>query len=236
MSGIYHKLVARINSRKGIPLTVTELYFKIAKHLPKKPVIIEAGAHMGFDTFGLAKIWPNGIIHAFEPVPDVFATLVERVKNFKNVKTYNVALGKENGTIEMYVSGGTSTASSSILKPTAHLNLFPSVTFDDKIVVPLKKLSDLALEVKIDTIDLLWLDMQGYEVYALEGAGKLLQDVSVIYTELCRSELYSGLVTQNTYIEFLKGAGFELVSLTGDGEVSEGIFINNNAIKKRRQV
>ena len=136
----------------------------------------------------------------------------------------------------MYVSGGASTASSSILKPTAHLNIFPSVTFDNKIVVPLKKLGDWAHEEKVTTIDLLWLDMQGYEVYALEGAGNLLQDVYVIYTELCKSELYSGLVTQNTYIEFLRGAGFDLISLAGDSEVSEGIFINTDAIGKRKQV
>jgi 2-O-methyltransferase len=226
MESLYFKVLSRLNARKGIPVPVTELYQKIRKYLPADPAIIEAGAHMGFDTYGLAKIWPKATIYAFEPVPRVYENLVDRLKGLKNTKTYNVALGKENGTVEMYVSGGDSTASSSILKPTAHLDMFPSVTFENKVVVPLKKLGDWAKEEKVSRIDLLWLDMQGYEIFALEGAGDIVKNVSVIYTELCKSELYSGLVTKDEYIKFLDGLGFDLIELTGDGEVSEGIFVN----------
>ncbi len=131
MRNLYYKLQARINSYKKIPLPVTELYQKIKRYLPVNPFILEAGAHMGFDTYGLAQIWPKGIVCAFEPVPDVYDSLVERVKGLKNVKTYNLALGRNNGNVDMYVSGGNSTASSSILKPTAHLDVFPSVTFEN---------------------------------------------------------------------------------------------------------
>jgi hypothetical protein len=74
--------------------------------------------------------------------------------------------------------------------------------------------------------------MQGYEVYALEGAGDILNNVSVIYTELCRSELYSGLVTQEEYIKFLESLSFELIELSGNGEVSEGIFVNRNKVSR----
>lgn len=226
MTSLYSKILRRLNARKGIPPSVTELYQKVKKYLPSNPVIIEAGAHMGFDTYGLARIWPKATVHAFEPVPDIYQSLVARLKDVKNTRTYNVALGKENGTVEMYVSGGDSTASSSILKPTVHLEIFPSVTFTNKINVPLKKLKDWAEEEKVARVDMLWLDMQGYEVYALEGAGDLLDNVSVIYTELCKSELYSGLVTHDEYIKVLNGFGFDLVELTGEGEVSEGIFVN----------
>ncbi|HLA58616.1 MAG TPA: FkbM family methyltransferase [Puia sp.] len=217
-------------------MPVTELYWKIKRYLPENPIILEAGAHMGFDTYGLSQIWPKGVIHAFEPIPEMYDSLVDRLKGVKNVKTYNVALGRDNGNIEMYVSGGNSTASSSILKPASHLELFPSVTFESKIIVPVNKLSDWAEQEGITRLDLLWLDMQGYEVYALEGAGHLLKDVSVIYTELCKNELYSGLITQDLYIEFLAGLDFELVEVTGDGEVGEGIFISRSALQKVRSL
>jgi FkbM family methyltransferase len=232
MASLYIKILSRLNARKGIPASVTELYHRIKKYLPSDPVIIEAGAHMGFDTYGLARIWPKATIHAFEPVPSVYDSLVARLNGLKNAKTYNVALGKENGTVEMYVSGGDSTASSSILKPTVHLEMFPSVTFSSKATVPLRTLRDWAKEEKVPRIDLLWLDMQGYEVYALEGAGDILNNVSVIYTELCRSELYSGLVTQEEYIKFLESLSFELIELSGNGEVSEGIFVNRNKVSR----
>lgn len=235
MIRLYEKLIGRINSNRKIPQSVTELYLKTKKYLPKSPIILEAGAHMGFDTFGLAKVWSNGFVYAFEPVPDLYEKLFERLEGLVNAKCYNLALGKENGKIEMHISSGFSTASSSILRPTAHLDLFPTVTFDKKITVPIRRLKDWAIDAKVSRIDLLWLDMQGYEVYALEGAGDLLQNVSVIYTELCRTELYSGLIVQDDYIAFLKKFGFELQSITGDGEVNEGIFINKNAIASRKR-
>jgi FkbM family methyltransferase len=229
----FQRMLFRFNSYRKVPPTVTELYLNVKEFLPRDPVILEAGAHMGFDTYGLSKVWPSGQIHAFEPVPSVYDSLVQRVMKCKNVKTYNIALGKENGTAEMYVSGGTSTASSSLLQPSKHLNLFPSVTFADKINVQLKKMDDWLHDQNLDRVDLLWLDMQGYEVNALLGATKILQKASVIYTELCKTELYAGLVTQEDYIAFLKQRGFELVSVTGDGEVSEGIFVNSSVIATR---
>lgn len=229
MSNFYHELVSRINSHRRIPPTVTDLYQKVKKLIPKNPVIVEAGAHMGYDTYGLAKIWSKGMVYAFEPIPYVYDNLVERLKKVSNVRTYNLALGQMNGVVEMHVSSGGSTASSSVLKPSVHLAKFPSVTFRSKIEVPVKRIADWAKEEKVSKIDLLWLDMQGYEVNALQGSGNLIQSVSVIYTELCKSELYVGLVTQGEYIDFLKKLGFELIYLTGDGEVNDGIFLNTKA-------
>jgi|SRR5688572_1959910 len=234
MASLYRKIVSKINLYKQIPLSVTELSLQIKGYLPKNPTILEAGAHLGFDTYGIAKIWPKGIIHAFEPIPHLYNQMYKRLQHCENVRTYNVALGESNGEIEMYVSSGDSTASSSILKPTNHLEMFPTVAFKEKITVPVRRLSDWKSTEKIAQIDLLWLDMQGYEVYALKGAGEVLQDVSVIYTELCKTELYAGLVTENEYIEFLNSHGFTLISTTGDGEVNEGIFINRKAIEKRK--
>ncbi|HMG93403.1 MAG TPA: FkbM family methyltransferase [Chryseolinea sp.] len=232
MSNFYKNLVERINSYKRIPASVTELYLNVKKYLPKNPNILEAGAHMGYDTYGLARIWSAGRVYAFEPVPDLYAELRERTRNLKNVKTFKLALGNENRNLEMYVSGGGSTASSSILKPRDHLEVFPAVTFDNKISVQVKKVSDWAKSENISVIDLFWLDMQGFEVYALQGAGDLLRNVKVIYTELCRNELYSGMFTKESYIEFLDKSGFDLISLTGDGEISDGIFVNKIILNK----
>lgn len=230
----FNELVKRVNAYKGIPPSVTDLYLAIKKYLPNNPTILEAGAHMGYDTYGLTKIWPKGKVYAFEPIPSVYMELVTKVKDRTNVRTFNLALGNQNGTLEMFVSGGASTASSSLLPPTEHMNVFPQVTFQEKVLVPTKKMSDWAKEENVSRIDLLWLDMQGFEVYALMGAGDLLKNVKVIYTELCKKELYSGMFTQDKYIDFLEKAGFTLVSVVGDDEVSDGIFVR--ADKKIRSL
>lgn len=233
---IYRKTSIWINSLKGIPASVTELYFLIRRFLPKNPVILEAGAHMGYDTFGLAKIWPAGKVYAFEPVPHLYIDLEERVKGLKNVSLYNLALGEKNCSIQMFVSSGKSTASSSILKPSKHLELFPSVMFDQKVNVEMKTLNHWIKKEKISEVDLMWLDLQGYEINALQGASDFIKNVSVIYTELCTSELYEGLTTKDDYISFLNDLGFTLIGLSGVGEVSEGVFVNLDKVNKRKMI
>jgi precorrin-6B methylase 2 len=57
----------------------------IAAHLPPAPVIVEAGAHVGRDTVRMARVWPEGRIHAFEPLPNVFDTLLRNTKGLSNV-------------------------------------------------------------------------------------------------------------------------------------------------------
>lgn len=228
MVDIYRKLSVKVNLYKGIPKSVTELYFLVRKYLPKSPIILEAGAHMGFDTLGLANIWPNSMIHAFEPIPNLYKDLRERVKDKRNVKTYNIALGEKSSPVEMYVSSGGSSASSSVLKPTKHIEMFPNVAFESKIVVSMKTLNEWAEEQNVSKIDLMWLDMQGYEVNALKGADSLIRGVSVIYTELCQTELYEGLSIRGNYEPFLKDLGFNLIKIHGDEEVSEGVFVNKN--------
>lgn len=182
---------------------------------------------MGYDTLGLSKVWSRGFIYGFEPVPNLYEALSARVKFRSNVKTFNLALGENDTDISMYISDGQSSASSSILKPTKHVELFPGVSFDKRISVKMKKIQTWALEEGVTGIDLLWLDLQGYEVNALRGMGSLLQRVKVIYTELCSDELYQGLITKEAYIEFLKTSGFDLFSILHEDElISDGIFVN----------
>jgi FkbM family methyltransferase len=218
---------AKVNAYRNIPRSVSELHHSVKRFLPKNPILIEAGSHMGYDTLGLSKIWPLGFIYGFEPIPALYEALSERIKLQKNVKIYNLALGEADTTVEMYVSDGQSSASSSVLKPTKHIDLFPGVSFTDKISVKMIKIQTWAQAEGVKSIDLMWLDMQGYEVKALRGMADLLNGVKVIYTELCRDELYQGLVTREAYIHFLETKGFELISKLNENDlVSDGIFVN----------
>src|SRR5688500_3280823 len=65
----------------------------LVEHLPSDPVIVEAGAHAGVDTTEFAALWPGGSVHAFEPLPSVYAKLVRATSRLPNVTTYPCALG-----------------------------------------------------------------------------------------------------------------------------------------------
>jgi FkbM family methyltransferase len=162
------------------------------RFLPPDPVVVEAGAHIGADTLALARLWPAGVVHAFEPVPELFAQLERRTRGLANVCRYPLALSGSTGTAEMHVSSGASDGSSSLLAPDGHLREHPDVAFSSRIVVPTDTLDDWAAREGIARVDFLWLDMQGHELNVLRTAPRVLATVRAIHTEVSLKPLYAG--------------------------------------------
>lgn len=170
-------------------------YSDIAKFLPRDPVIIEAGAHDGTNTAEMAEFWPHATIHAFEPVPAAAEQVALRVSGFNaRVQCHPIALGPVSGEIEMHLSGdGSSGAcqSSSMLRPTdAQLREFPDIKFGITRSVAVTTLDDWAEQHNVTRVDFLWLDMQGYEMRALEGAIRTLDKIAAIHMEVSNIRLY----------------------------------------------
>jgi 2-O-methyltransferase len=182
----------------------------IAKFLPEEPIIIEAGAHVGVDTLEMSKLWPLGHIHAFEPIPAIFQSLKENTSKSRNVTCYPLALSDSNGTADIFVSGGTSDGSSSLLAPKEHLTEHPSVTFTNKIAVSTVTIDKWALEENIKRIDFLWLDMQGYEFNVLKASPDILESVLVIHTEVSLKHIYENAPLYPELRQWIESKGFEV--------------------------
>jgi FkbM family methyltransferase len=180
------------------------------RFLPENPVILEAGAHRGKDTVEMAKMWPAGTIHAFEPVPSLFKKLEDSTRNLKNVHCYQLALGNNPGEEVMYVSSGSSDGSSSLLPPKEHLNVFPTVYFDSKIPVTTTTLDAWAESNNIRKIDFMWLDLQGMELNVLKSGTNILRTVTAIYTEVSGIEAYKEQTLYSDLAEWLVSNGFRI--------------------------
>ena len=183
----------------------------IAQFLPKNPVILEAGAHIGTDTIEMLQMWPECTIHAFEPLPKVYTKLIQNTQAFNNVYRYPFALSNNNGLARLYVSSGTSDASSSLLAPKEHLNVHRTVYFEETIEVPTITLDSWATEYKIDYIDFMWLDMQGHEFAMLKASPKILKTVKVIFLEVSYEELYVGTALFPEVKAWLEQQGFKYI-------------------------
>ena len=183
----------------------------IAAYLPVNPIIVEAGAHIGVDTVQMSKRWPQGIIHAFEPIPELFSQLQRNTAKRKNICCYPLALGKQTGTAKMFVSSGRSDASSSLFPPKTHLTYHPDILFEAEIQVPTITLDQWAAERGIPKIDFLWLDLQGYELAALKAATTVLETVQAIYTEVNLDETYAGVALYPEIRQWLEGHGFKVI-------------------------
>jgi FkbM family methyltransferase len=182
------------------------------KEIGESPTIVEAGAHNGLDTLCLSRLFSRGTVHAFEPVPELFARLRKRTKGAVNVRTYNAALGARSGRATLHVSNGRSDGSSSLLRPTGHLQVHPRVAFAASLEVPCVSLDDWARQQGIAKVDLIWFDLQGLEFDVLSASSLVLPTVKAIYTEVSLREMYEGSCLYPEYRRWLESQGFSVVA------------------------
>ncbi len=182
----------------------------IGQYLPQNPVIIEAGAHVGFDSAQMAQYWKKSQLYCFEPIPHIYTQLQENTRYYKNITTYQVALGEVDGTSEIHVSQGAQNASSSLLAPQDHLDIYPDIKFDEKIEIQTVNLDNWAKRAGVSKVDFMWLDLQGFEFPVLQAAPHILKTVTAIYTEVHTQETYAGVTQYNELKLFLESAGFEV--------------------------
>jgi len=190
----------------------------ISKYLPSDPIVVEAGAHDGTDTWGMSRRWFKGQIHAFEPNPEVIGKLKRKIRHCKNVFLYQVALGDKVGYTDFYLSGTTNKtipnpcdAQSSLFPPSEENWAWNHIVFDKSIKIPVITLDFWAKEQGITHIDFLWLDMQGSECQMLQASPNILQTVKVIKTEFSRKPFYEGTIIWEEYKKWLESLGFKCI-------------------------
>jgi FkbM family methyltransferase len=196
----------------GLPAIKSEKISKsfIKKFLPLNPVTIDCGAHDGADSVELSKVL-GGPVHAFEALPHIYKRLLQRTKKDKLIFCYPLALSNTTGHQNFYVSEGNSDASSSLLQPKDHLLDHPDTYFNQTIEVQTITLDSWANQHKVDHVDLLWLDMQGYELHMLKASEKILPTVKAIHTEVSTKETYNDVPLYKEYKSYLENKGFKVV-------------------------
>jgi FkbM family methyltransferase len=134
---------------------------------------VDIGSYTGIYTLVAAKT--NKKIHtiSFEPNPDLYITLEKNVKinRLKNFNLEQSALDKEIGSAILYLNHDQHTSIGSLIK---------SSSAGRQIRVNKTTLDIYCQENKIDFIDLIKIDAEGYEINILEGSKFTLQKNSPI--------------------------------------------------------
>lgn len=206
-----------------------------AVFLPENPIIVEAGACRGGDTQKMANLWSKGIIHAFEPLPEHFATLTKNTSELSNVICYKYGLGIQNGTFPFHVSerNGKMMNSSSLLSPKEHLNWCKDIIFSEVISIDVLTLDAWAKKYNVYYVDFMWLDLQGSELDVLKACPKLLKTVKAIWTEATYGEMYKECARYPQLKQFLENEGFTFVCTSGGLEfMFDALFVRNDVYKE----
>jgi len=169
--------------------------------------VVHVGANIGEELEFYKNIGVNKI-YFFEPRQEAMAELIENCKKYKNdidITVFPFGLGsiKEEKTI---FNGG---QSSSFMAPKLHLEVHPQIYFNKGKILSVRR-GDVILPDDLH-IDMLNIDVQGYELEVLKGLGSLLNNTKLVYTEINTDELYEGCPTIDYIDAYLYSFKFKRV-------------------------
>ena len=141
----------------------------------RRPVVVDVGANMGQFTTAVKAFWPEATILAFEPDPDVHAVLADNARRLGGVTTRAVALGTETARLPLHRHH---LSAMSTLRP----GLVETYAAGHTVEVLVVRLDDATEH--LTTVDLLKVDVEGFEVEVLRGAPRLLQRTRFLLVEV----------------------------------------------------
>jgi FkbM family methyltransferase len=194
------------------------------------PLIIDGGANNGSTTAFFLKQYKNPTIHAFEPIPELAKAINDTYLSNERVIVHNKALGSENKRVLFNVVNNI--VSSSILTPTDINRVYHGSKIDISRTIEVDQVR--LDEVLSKDIDILKIDLQGYELEALKGCERLFSRIKAITTEIEFVSLYEEQPLFSDIDIFLRGKGFKLLNLYElythpDGQLTSGDAVYLNA-------
>lgn len=142
----------------------------VRENLVDGSIFIDVGAHMGrFTLLGARSVGNDGLVLSLEPDQRVFRQLVENVglNKFQNVTALPVAAFKDNCLVSFKLSNTSGWSSLTDMHKDSIFN---------EVHIPAFKLDTIIESLKIESVDLIKIDVEGAEDKVLEGATKILDE------------------------------------------------------------
>ena len=141
-------------------------------------IIFEVGARYGDESIKLSEIFNNATIYSFECNPMTIDKCKQNLKDKDRILFFDHGLGDKNETLPFFSFTENNDGASSFLK---------RIDFDhtqkETGTVNIKKLINIVEENNINHIDLLCMDVQGYELNVLKGADDFIKNIKYIIME-----------------------------------------------------
>jgi FkbM family methyltransferase len=133
--------------------------------------LFDVGANVGQTLGHMLRYAPGAEIHSFEPTDGAYATLSAKFGGRRNVHLQKMALGSAPGTMALQV------------RTNSELNtLVPADDADGKTQpTEVSTVDEMVARNGISHLDVLKLDVQGWEMEVVRGASRLIADHNLIF-------------------------------------------------------
>jgi FkbM family methyltransferase len=194
--------------------------------------VVDVGANHGDFAQAASTIFPDAKVLLLEPLPILQGELKRRCETYKPRWFLEpCAAGARAGTAELAIDPMHDEIGSLAGFSEEYLQASPSVAPAGTVPCTVKPLDQILSEKNIETVDLMKIDVEGFEFEVLEGLRNSLSAVRSLIVEV--SLVRHGKVRANPLAEMtehLQGSGFEIVaaipSLYASDESSQPVEFN----------
>jgi len=232
------RTVKRLINATGFDLIVRD---KNPNHtllgLREQPIktILDIGANIGQSAKKFRREFPDAKIYCFEPLPEAYAQLRAWSETQNNVvHTFNVALGAEAGSVEMYRHIDHIASSSLLETTTTSTSLYPQTKNQEKVAIPLATLDEIGDGLDLEADIFIKLDVQGFELDVIAGGKKTLAKARALILEVSLMPLYVNQAAFDGLVAELSEAGYDYAGnvdqvYAKNGEVAyiDALFIHH---------
>lgn len=211
----------------------------------KPKLIVDIGANIGLYTEELLKIFPDATYFLFEPSQYNIKILSDKFYKFDNVYCSEYALSNESSKRNLYSDKIGSGLSSLSKRRLDHFNIFMNVVESVDTIRFDEFLNFDDIPDSFDTIDYVKIDIEGYELFALQGFGDRIEDVSIIQFEFGGCNIDTRTYFQDFWY-FFKEKNFSIYRISPNGpekinyyeesleyfSTTNYIAVNNKKLKK----
>lgn len=200
-------------------------YYPLLKHIqPNIKTIIEAGSRDGIDALYLLNIFSESTVHSFEQNPLMFDTCMQNINNHNRIKFNPVGLGHKTDILPFYAfTHNLDSGPSSFLK---RIDFSETQKYVGDIY--LTTLNNYMQQNGIDFIDLLCMDVQGFELNILKGCDmKKINNIILEMPKIHIEEKYLPKGIHSNYIGAPKCTELEDYFLLNNFKKIETCFENH---------
>jgi FkbM family methyltransferase len=183
----------------------------LRRFLRANDTFVDIGSNIGLFSLHAAQVvGENGKVFAFEPTPLTYNRLNEniRLNDFeKIIYSYNIGLSDKKGKLFLNISTDGHDAWNTFAKQDDKI-------FSDKVAIPVDSL-DGFLESQLnhftENIDLIKIDVEGWEQYVLSGARSLLskENAPVLMVEFTETNLFAAGTSCSEIYDLVLSFGYK---------------------------
>jgi FkbM family methyltransferase len=168
-------------------------FLKHLGDLETQRYIVEVGSRYGDEVIKLHDLFENSLFFAFECNPNTAKICEQKLEKYTRIKFFNMGLGCEETELPFYSYILNNDGASSFYK-----RKDSEVSQEYRGMVKTKKLHTVMLENEIPYINLLCMDIQGFELNVLKGCDSFLNKIEYVIMEEPKAVIDS-VYSQNWY-------------------------------------